>query len=245
MAEPWMVDELAHAGADHLDAAAVAGYDRKQGSVPDDAAAADLDLLRAHGIGVQATVVDLGAGTGRFVATVAPHVARTVAVDVSPAMLTRLRERLTAAALTDRVEVVRAGLLGYEHVGAPADVVHTRNTLHQLPDAFKVLALHRAAGMLRPGGLLRLHDLVYDVTPDRFASLLRAWFDGAAADAAEGYTADDLAEHVRSEHSTFTWLLEPMLGAAGFQVVDRQVRRGVYTSYLCRREDRPSDEDAA
>jgi SAM-dependent methyltransferase len=245
MAEPWMVDELAHAGADHLDAAAVAGYDRKQGSVPDDAAAADLELLLAHGVGARATVVDLGAGTGRFVATIAPHVARTVAVDVSPAMLARLEERVAAAALTDRVEIVRAGLLGYQHVGAPADVVHTRNTLHQLPDAFKVLALHRVAGMLRPGGLLRLHDLVYDVTPDRFASLLAAWFDGAVADPVEGYTADDLAEHVRSEHSTFTWLLEPMLAAAGFRILDRDVRRGVYASYTCRREDRPYDAAVA
>jgi hypothetical protein len=31
VAEPWMIDELAHAGPEHLDAAFVAGYDRKQG----------------------------------------------------------------------------------------------------------------------------------------------------------------------------------------------------------------------
>ena len=36
MAESWMIDELAHAGPEHLDPAFVAGYDRKQGD-PDPA----------------------------------------------------------------------------------------------------------------------------------------------------------------------------------------------------------------
>src|SRR5260370_4599356 len=31
MAETWMLDELAHAGPEHLDAAFIAGYDKKQG----------------------------------------------------------------------------------------------------------------------------------------------------------------------------------------------------------------------
>lgn len=80
--------------------------------------------------------------------------------------------------------------------------------------------------MLRPGGLLRLRDLVYDTTPDRFEALLEDWFAGAADDPARGYTRADLGEHVRTEFSTFTWLLEPMLEAAGFDIVDRDVRRG-------------------
>lgn len=232
-----MLDELAHAGAEHLDEGFVAGYDRKQGEVPDVAAVEDLALLRANGIGSDATVVDLGAGTGRFAAVVAPHVGRVVAVDVSPVMLRTLRDRLTTldAAASARVEVVQAGLLTYTHEGAAADVVHIRNALHQLPDVFKALALHRVAGMLRRGGLLRLHDLVYDTDPDRFEDDLEAWFAGAADDPDRGYTRRDLAEHVRTEHSTFTWLLEPMLDRTGFEVVDRSVRRGVYASYTCAR----------
>ncbi len=31
MADSWMLDELAHAGAEHLDEGFVTGYDRKQG----------------------------------------------------------------------------------------------------------------------------------------------------------------------------------------------------------------------
>ncbi len=131
-----MLDELAHAGPEHLDPAFVAGFDRKQG-YPDPAE--DLDVLREHGIGRAATVVDLGTGTGRFALAAAPLVRRVVAVDVSPAMLAVLRERVAGAGLPN-VECVRGGFLSYEHTGAPADAVYTRNALHQLPDFWKALA---------------------------------------------------------------------------------------------------------
>ena len=44
MTKPWMLDELAHAGPEHLDPAFVAGYERKQG-YPDPAE--DLAVLAA------------------------------------------------------------------------------------------------------------------------------------------------------------------------------------------------------
>jgi SAM-dependent methyltransferase len=240
MEHTWMLDERAFAGHEHLDPEFVAAYDRKQGTAPDEAAAEDLVILQSHGVGARATVVDLGAGTGRFVTTVAPHVARVVAVDVSGPMLERLQQRLEEADGAAEIEVVRSGLLRYEHQGEPADAVHCRNVLHQLPDAFKALALHRIAGMLRPGGVLRLRDLVYDTTPDRFGEHLEGWFASSPEDPAVGYTADDLAAHVRTEHSTFTWLLEPMLDRAGFDIVDRSVHRGAYAAYTCiRRRSAP------
>src|SRR6266536_2878328 len=111
MARPWTLDELAHAGAEHLDPAFVAGYDRKQGS-PDPAP--DLAVLDAHGLGAASTVVDLGAGTGRFALAAARRFHRVVAVDVSPAMLAAIEERKGQSA----VECVRAGFLTYEHAGA-------------------------------------------------------------------------------------------------------------------------------
>ncbi|MEX0741990.1 MAG: methyltransferase domain-containing protein [Phycisphaeraceae bacterium] len=236
MDEPWRLDELAHAGAEHLDSGFAAGYDRKQGDVPDISAQQDLAVLRGLGVGPDSTVIDLGAGTGRFVVAIAPYVRRVIAVDVSPPMLVQLRERLAETGLTDgSVEVVEAGLLSYEHTAPPIDAVHTRNALHQLPDAFKAIALARIAQMLRRGGVLRLRDLVYDTTPDRFEQLLETWFADAVDDPAQGYTSADLAEHVRTEFSTFTWLLEPMLHVAGFDVIDRDVHRGVYATYTCLR----------
>jgi SAM-dependent methyltransferase len=233
MDRSWMLDERAFAGDEHLDPAFVAAYDRKQGTAPDEAAAEDLAILRSFGVGPASTVVDLGAGTGRFVATIAPHVGRVVAVEVSAPMLDRLRQRLDGSEVTAEVDLVHAGLLRYQHRGELAHAVHCRNVLHQLPDAFKALALHHIAGMLRPDGVLRLRDLVYDTTPDRFVQHLERWLATAADDPADGYTAEDLAAHVRTEHSTFTWLLEPLLDRAGFEIVDRSIHRGAYAAYTC------------
>jgi hypothetical protein len=61
MAEIWMLDELAHAGPEHLDAAFIAGYDKKQG-YPDPGE--DLAAFEARGLGRSSTVVDIGAAPG-------------------------------------------------------------------------------------------------------------------------------------------------------------------------------------
>jgi SAM-dependent methyltransferase len=229
MTHPWMLDELAHAGPEHLDPGFVAGYDRKQG-YPD--FSGDLAVLREHGVGASGTVVDLGTGTGRFALTAAPAVGRVVAVDVSPAMLSALSARTSEAGLAN-IECVRAGFLSYEHPGPPAEAVYTRNALHQVPDFWKAIALDRIARLLRPGGVLRLRDLIFDFQPAEAPAILGRWMDGAAKDPSEGYTGDDYAEHLRTEFSTYRWLLEPMLAAAGFEIVTSEFDRSVYGAYTC------------
>jgi ubiquinone/menaquinone biosynthesis C-methylase UbiE len=226
MTSLWMPDELAHAGPEHLDAGFVAGYDRKQG-YPD--FAEDVAVLRAHGLTDSSTVVDLGAGSGRFALAAARQFGRVVAVDISPAMLALLRSR----AAPSNLECVRAGFLSYRHSGAPADAVYTRNALHQLPDFWKAVALDRIARLLRPGGVLRVHDLIYDFAPAEADEVFGRWLAGAATDPAQGYTAADYAEHIRTEYSTFRWLFEPMLEAAGFQIVTAGFRASVYGAYTC------------
>lgn len=231
MEPAWRLDEISHAGSEHLDPAFVAGFDDKQGR-PDPAR--DLGALAARGLGEGSTVVDLGAGTGQFALPAARRFGRVVAVDVSPAMAGALRRRAEAEGLGN-LAVVEAGFLSYEHRGTPADAVHTRNALHQLPDFWKVLALARIAGMLEPGGTLLVHDLVYDCRPAEVEELFAAWFARAATDPAAGYTAADFAEHISNEHSTFSWLFEAMLEAAGFDIEERHFEASVYASYTCTR----------
>jgi SAM-dependent methyltransferase len=218
----WQFDEVAHAGPEHLDAEYVAAYDAKS---PTDWSA-EVETLLGLGVGGTSTVVDLGAGTGTFARAIAPYVARVVAVDVSESMVAAMRAR--------GLEAVRAGFLSYEHEGDSPAAVFTRNALHHLPDFWKAIALERIASLLRPGGVLRLRDLVYSFPPREAEGAISSWLAAAPEDPARGWTAAELAEHVREEHSTFTWLLEPMLERAGFELRDRQLSaNGFYAAYTC------------
>jgi hypothetical protein len=38
---------------------------------------------------------------------------------------------------------------------------------------------------------------------------------------------------VRSEYSTFSWLLDPMLTVAGFEIVESEFDRSTYGRYTC------------
>jgi hypothetical protein len=62
---------------------------------------------------------------------------------------------------------------------------------------------------------------------------LRGWFAGAATDPGAGYTAAEYAEHVRTEYSTYRWLLEPLLEATGFEIVSVSFARRLYGAYTC------------
>jgi ubiquinone/menaquinone biosynthesis C-methylase UbiE len=224
----WYPDERIRAGPEHLDPGYVAGYDVKAGIDLDE----ELALLRAHGLGPETTLVDLGAGTGALALAAAPECRRVVAVDASPAMLAAARQRLDAAGRAN-VELVRAGFLTYEHDGRPPQLVHTRNALHHLPDFWKGVALVRIHDLLTPGGTLVLRDLVYSFDPRDAEERVEAWLAGAAPTAAEGWTRAELEEHLRTEHSTFSWLLEPLLEHAGFDIREASHRGGVYATYVC------------
>jgi SAM-dependent methyltransferase len=229
MTELWMIDELAHAGPEHLDPDFVAGYDRKQG-YPDPTT--DLAIFEAHGLDGTSAVLDLAAGSGQFALPAARRFGHVTAVDVSPAMVALLSERAATAGLAN-LDCVRAGFLSYDHSGPPVDGVYTRNALHQLPDFWKGVALDRIARAMRRGGVLRLHDLIYDFLPADAAKVFQRWFDYAATDPADGYTAADYAEHIRTEFSTFRWLLEPMLAAVGFEIVTAEFGGRLYGAYTC------------
>lgn len=221
-----MIDEIAYAGAEHLDAEFVAGFDRKQG-YPD--AGPDIAAFEAHGLGPRSRIVEFGAGTGQFTEPAARRFGQVTAVEIAPAMLAVLRHR--AAGLG--VRCVRAGFLSYQHEGEPADGVYTRHALHQLPDFWKSIALDRIARILRPGGVLRIRDLIYDFTPAEAETVFGDWLRNAHDDPATGYTAADYAEHIKTEHSTFRWLFEPMLAMAGFEIADVRYDARLYGAYTC------------
>jgi ubiquinone/menaquinone biosynthesis C-methylase UbiE len=230
---PAPLDEVALAGVEHLDPAYVAGYDRKVGLDPS-YETSEIALLQELGLGPESSLLDLGAGTGRFALAAAPHCKRVVAVDVSPAMIAVLEQNAAVRGVTN-VECVQAGFLSYEHRGEALDFVYSRNALHHLPDFWKALALRRMRQLLRPGGVLRLRDVVFAFDVDQSDAYLAAWLDAAPASADEGWTRAELETHLQEEHNTFSWLLEPMLEQAGFAIEDAGYdSRRVFAEYVCR-----------
>ena len=224
MSLEWWFDEVAHAGPEHLDPAYVAAFDRKS---PTDWSGT-VESLAKLGIGSTSTVIDIGAGTGAFALAVGPHVGHVIAVDASPEMVASMRG--------NGIEAVQGGFLTYEHEGEQVDLVHSRNTLHHLPDFWKAVALDLMAQLLKPGGVLILVDIIYSFDPSEAEAVIERWLESAPADAAQGWTAAELAEHIRSEHSTFSWLLELILDRVGFEVATRWYSESrVYASYVCRR----------
>ena len=224
-----LFDEAALAGEGHLDAASVAAYDRKASFDP----GAELALLQLLGLHADSTLIDLGAGTGTLAVAAAGLCERVIAVDPSPAMVAALREKVRRLGVAN-VECLQAGFLGYEHRGAPADVVFSRNALHHLPDAWKAIAFTRLRSMLRGGGVLRLRDLVFSFPPAEAERFISRWLATAAERPEDGWTRPELESHLRDEYSTFTWLLEPMLERAGFEIREAEYDRGgIFAAYVC------------
>jgi ubiquinone/menaquinone biosynthesis C-methylase UbiE len=229
--DSWWLEERAYAGREHFDPQHALRYDAKM----DARAEAEVDMLEAVGaLGPRSAVVDLGAGSGQFALAAAQVCERMIAVDVSPVMLARLTEKRDLAEASN-IEVVSGGFLTYRHAGEPVDLVYSRFALHHLPDFWKTIALQRIADLLHPGGFLRLSDVVYSFDPVEAESRIEDWIAASvSADVEQGWTRAELAEHVRDEHSTFTWLLEPMIERAGFEIVQRSYdAAGMLAGYLC------------
>lgn len=226
----WLLDEVASAGRENLDPGHVERYDRKM----DARAEEEIERLRRAGLGASSVVVDLGTGTGQFALAAAEVCRRVVAVDPSPVMLACLRRKVHEAGV-DNVEVVEAGFLTYDHTGEGADVVYSRYALHHLPDFWKVLALRRVRSMLRPGGLFRLWDVVYGFDVDDADDRVEAWCAPFGDEVEGDWARWEMEEHVRDEHSTFTWLLEAMFERTGFEIESAEHSDdGFDASYLLR-----------
>jgi cyclopropane fatty-acyl-phospholipid synthase-like methyltransferase len=224
----WLLDEMTHAGEEHLDQAHVDIYDWKSATDPSE----DVEIFRAFGIDSTSTLVDFGAGTGTFALAIAPYCGRVVAVDVSHPMLASLRWKIEEMGV-DNIDIVQAGFLSYEHQADPPDFLYSRNALHHLPDFWKVIALRRMYDLLNSGGMMRLHDLVYSFEPEETEEVFAKWLMGKPERPEDGYTREDLETHIWTEYSTFSWLFEPMLERVGFEIQSAEHRGGTYAAYTC------------
>ena len=118
-------------------------------------------LLERAALSRDMHLMDFGSGTGLLLEQLAPRVRRITAVDVSPAMHGKLREKLPA--IPCEVEL-REIDLEREDLDAVFDGIVTSMTFHHVRDVPALL--RRLAPMVRPGGFLAVADL--DAEDGRF-----------------------------------------------------------------------------
>ena len=94
------------------------------------------------------------------------------------------------------------------------------------------MRLHR---ILRPGGVLRLWDAVYDFPPAAAEDRIEAWCATGGGEVEGEWSRAELEEHVRDEYSTFSWLLEPMIQRSGFEIEEAVYSEdGIFAKYVLR-----------
>ena len=126
------------------------------GRVREELFGAHADLVALLGLlDEEATVADLGCGTGQFAATIAPFVARVLAVDASAAMLAAARRRLAPHA---NVVVRQGDLEAVPLEDGEADLAVLLLVLHYLSEPAAALA--EAARVVKPGGRLLVVDML-------------------------------------------------------------------------------------
>lgn len=151
-------------------------------------------------------VLDFGCGTGLLAERLAPHVADIVAVDASPAMVTRLRAkelpnvRPVAATWTPESVAAAAADLG------TFDLVVCSSVCGFLPDYPGAVAM--LASLLRPGGHFVQWDWELDPTADEPYGLTRDAIRDAIAGAGITVVSVDVGFEVPFEGHT----MAPLMG---------------------------------
>jgi ubiquinone/menaquinone biosynthesis C-methylase UbiE len=104
--------------------------------------------------------VDLGAGTGLLTIALARNVRQVVAIDISPAMLTRLREHADEERITN-LSCIEADLRSLPMEDESVTLAVSNYTFHHLTDPDKELALAEVRRVLAPGGRLVICDMMF------------------------------------------------------------------------------------
>ncbi|HEY0037316.1 MAG TPA: metalloregulator ArsR/SmtB family transcription factor [Longimicrobium sp.] len=143
------------------------------------------DLLGLLGLVDEAwTVGDLGCGTGQMAASLAPFVARVIAVDGSPAMLEAARARLAG---TPNVEVREGELESLPIEPGTLDAAVAFLVLHYVAEPADALA--QAARALKPGGRLLVVDMMPHDREEYRQAMGHVW-QGFESERLGGWMAD-------------------------------------------------------
>ena len=229
----WLYDEFKHCGVDYSKAGQAEMYDRHHEKFRnyEKELTEMMDFLELHDT-KNKTIIDLGCGTGATAVFAADRFKAVYAVDISEVMIEKAKRKLNRA--IRNLTFVNAGFLSYRHEGEQADVVVTKAAFHHLPDFWKQIALLRMNSMVKTGGLLYIHDVVFQFDPQECVSKINSWISGFEKIAGDEFRSE-VETHIRDEYSTFGWVLEGMIEKAGFTVEKCRSGDNLITEYACRK----------
>ena len=227
LARDWFYSERGRIGLDALVAARSAIYDH------DDSGGRARATLTRLGVQPGWRIADIGCGTGTLACEAAKMGATVDAVDIAPAMLALAEIQARDSRVSLKTQ--SAGLLSFNFALDTFDLIVSEFTLHHLPDFWKAVALARMFRAIKPGGRLFLRDIVFVGVPDGAERDIGQWADFNIKN--HDFPREDVATHMRDEHSTFGWVIERMLTDVGFTLVSADYHAPLHGTYLCRKPD--------
>jgi len=228
--QKWTYDEMKQTGVDYSSIEQVQRYDDMHQRFREYDKDSDT-IIKLLELDSNSTVIDMGAGTGAFALHAAKHCRKVYAVDVSPAMLEFCRKKGEEMGLSN-ILYCHGGFLTYDHKAEPANAMVSIATLHHLPDFWKLVALMRAAGMLKAGGRFFLFDIVFPSEATDLEDQINTGIISIAKQS--GYElAAEVEIHIREEYSTFDWVMEGLLKRAGFEIESVKYGDGFRATYVC------------
>jgi SAM-dependent methyltransferase len=123
-------------------------------------------LVEAIGDSARGRVLDVACGPGIVTSALAERAREVVALDLTPQMLEKARERCAKAGRTN-VVFKEGSATALPFGDACFDAVITRLSFHHFPEPPTVL--NEMLRVLRPGGTVAIADVVSDEEPDKSA----------------------------------------------------------------------------
>ncbi len=228
----WHFDEMKYQGIDYEDGCNVNKYDSKMSTLRD-IRGENTEIINALRLSRSCTVIDMGAGSGEFSILAAAGCRRVFSVDISSRML-RLSENKALEQGIHNIDFHQGGFLTYEHKSELVDAVVTQFALHHLPDFWKVIALKRMHGMIKPGGHLYIRDIAYSFELENYESFFDALTGKIRKYGSDEY-ARDVEMSISSEYVTLSAILRDIIKQSGFVIESERTFGGYMSTFLCRR----------
>ena len=224
----WLHDEFKQIGKNYNSTNEVDLYDESHAKFRDVIKESN-ELLDALSVKQGESLIDFGCGTGVFPIEAARRGLKIIAIDISPAMLSYAKSKATALGV-DSIDFVESGFLTYQHLFGPVDYVTTSFAFHHLPDYWKAIALNNIYNMLKDSGRFYIQDVV--IKEENSIENINSFIESQEKLGGE-FLRVDAIEHFRDEFSTYDWVLEGMLGRAGFTVDSKESISSLIARYFC------------